>query len=248
MGRDMPYRVVLPVGYDAARPERYTTVYLLHGLTGHYNDWTDHVKIAELAAAHRFIVVTPEGNDGWYCDNSGPSKDNYESYIIRELIPEIDRGHNTYADRSHRIIAGLSMGGYGALKLGLKYPGMFVLAGSFSGAFAISKWSAASGGNRLVGRALDVALGPPGSELRKANDIFRLARALTPEQIAALPYLYVSCGLHDTMLKTNNDLSGLLNEKQIRHEYRTPPGGHDWVFWGSQLSEFFAVADGVLKT
>ena len=248
MGRDMPYRVVLPAGYDDKRPERYTTVYLLHGLTGHYNDWTDLSKAAELATTHRFIIVTPEGNNGWYSDNSGRGKDNYESYIISELVPEVDKNYRTLADRSHRIIAGLSMGGYGAVKFGLKHPEMFMLVGSFSGAFATSEWSSRSGGNRMIGKTVDVALGPPGSELRKANDIFALTRQLTPEQVSALPHLYLSCGMQDTMIKTNNDFVALLKEKQIPYEFRTPSGGHDWTFWGAQLVQFFEVADRLLKS
>ena len=77
----------------------------------------------------------PEGDDGWYTDSATVPNDKYETYIIKELIPEIDKKFRTLADREHRIIAGLSMGGYGSIKFGLKYPNLFSIVGSFSGAF-----------------------------------------------------------------------------------------------------------------
>ncbi|MGB7207744.1 MAG: alpha/beta hydrolase-fold protein [Pyrinomonadaceae bacterium] len=120
MAREMPYRVVLPEGYSKNSTDRFPVVFLLHGLTGHYNNWTDRTKLTSYAQKHRFIIVTPEGNDGWYTDSVSTPNDKYESYIIQELIPEIDKSYRTLADRKNRAIAGLSMGGYGGLKFGLK--------------------------------------------------------------------------------------------------------------------------------
>ena len=134
MGREMPYRVILPPGYAARSQERFPVIYLLHGLTGHYNNWTDLTKLGDYSQRYRVIIVTPEGGDGWYTDSSANPTDKYESYIIQELIPEVERKYRTLPTRDKRAIAGLSMGGYGALKFGLKYPEKFVLAGSFSGA------------------------------------------------------------------------------------------------------------------
>src|SRR6185436_13954794 len=76
----LPYNVILPADYDAAKTTRYPVLYLLHGLTGHYNDWVARTNIADYAADYRIIVVMPEGNDSWYVNN-------YETYILQELIP-----------------------------------------------------------------------------------------------------------------------------------------------------------------
>ena len=114
MGREMPYRVILPQDYLLNKEARYPVIYLLHGLYGHFDKWTDKTGIRSYAANYKFIIVTPEGGDGWYTDSVSAPNDKYESYIVRELIPEIDKKFRTQADRGHRAIAGLSMGGYGS--------------------------------------------------------------------------------------------------------------------------------------
>ena len=247
MGREMPYRVVLPTDYNGNTTERYAVIYLLHGLTGHFNDWTDRTNLVQLAANYNFIIVTPEGNDGWYSDSPMVSNDKYESYIIKELIPEIDSRFRTLADGQHRVIAGLSMGGYGSLKFGLKFPNMFSIIGSFSGALRIEKWSGKAGGNKLIGSSIDKVFGPINSAARKANDVFSLARQITPDKVRVLPYIYLSCGTEDSMLEGNNEFNKILTEKNVLHDYRTGRGGHDWIFWGDQVREFLDLTNRRLK-
>jgi S-formylglutathione hydrolase FrmB len=89
------------------------------------------------AAQYRLIVVTPEGNNGWYTDSASTATDKYESYLLKELIPDVEKRFRTIESRYGRGIAGLSMGGYGALKFGLKSPATFAFAGSLSGAVAV---------------------------------------------------------------------------------------------------------------
>jgi len=132
----LPYNVILPTDYDTSKSTRYPVLYLLHGLTGHYNDWIARTNIADYAADYRIIVVMPEGNDGWYIDSAIASTDKYETYIIQELIPDVQQRYRTIEARYARAIAGLSMGGYGAIKFGLKSPATFVFAASMSGAFS----------------------------------------------------------------------------------------------------------------
>ena len=245
MGREMPYRIILPKDYNAIAEARYPVIYLLHGLTGHYSNWTDKTKVAEYSIGHQFIIVTPEGDNGWYTDSVAKATDKYESYIMQELIPEIDTKFRTLADRDHRAIAGLSMGGYGGMKFGLKYPDKFSLVGSFSGALGAAAFTEKSAGN--IGKGIDEIYGPDGSETRKANDIFGIVKALAPDKIKALPYVYLSCGSEDFLFQNNRDFDSLLIEKKVPHEYREHPGGHDWVFWDDQVREFLMVADRVVK-
>ena len=245
MAREMPYRVIVPIE-DKGSKARYPVLYLLHGLTGHFSNWTDKTKIVEYAARHKVIIVMPEGNDGWYSDSVSVPNDKYESYIIKELIPEIDHKYRTIADRPHRFIAGLSMGGYGSLKFGLKYPEMFSLIGSFSGALGAVNWTEKTAGP--VARSIDLVFGldMEGAN-RKSNDIFKMARELTPETIKALPYIYMSCGTEDFLIANNRDFLGILNEKKVPHEYREHPGIHDWIFWDDQIREFLNVIDRLPK-
>ncbi len=241
MARDMSYRVVFPTDYKLSAEKHYPVIYLLHGLTGHYTNWTDKTQLAEYAAKHGFITVTPEGNDGWYTDSVSTPNDKYESYIIKELIPEIDKKFRTVADREHRMIAGFSMGGYGGMKFGLKYPKMFSLAGSFSGALGAASFSEKNAG--AIGKGIDAIYGPEDSDTRRTNDIFKMVRELTPERLKALPFIYQSCGTEDFLFTNNRDFDALLIEKKVPHEFREHPGGHDWVFWNDQVREFLDVAE-----
>jgi putative tributyrin esterase len=242
MGREMPYRVTFPLRYLGQTETRFPVVYLLHGLTGHYNNWYDKTKLKEYV--HRFgaIIVTPEGNDGWYTDSVSVPNDKYESYIIQELIPEIDKKFRTLADRDHRAIAGLSMGGYGAIKFGLKYPEMFSLVGSFSGALGVVSFTD-NDRNAAFMKTINTIYGPADSKTRQANDLFGLVRTLTPDKIKSLPFLYIDCGTEDFLFQNNRDFVVLLLEKKVPHEFRELPGGHTWTFWDAQVQEFLELAD-----
>src|SRR5215210_5007210 len=135
----LPYNVILPTDYKTSRTTRYPVLYLLHGLTGHYNDWVARSNIADYAADYRMIVVMPEANDSWYTDSATVATEKYETYILRELIPDVQQRYRTIEARYGRAIAGLSMGGYGAIKFGLKSPATFIFAGSMSGAFGVTR-------------------------------------------------------------------------------------------------------------
>lgn len=253
MGRDVSYRVVLPPDYNSSvdgpvnkAGSRYPVIYLLHGLTGNFANWTDKTKLTEYALNHRYIIVTPDGGDGWYTDSVSAPNDKYESYIVKELIPEIDKTYRTIASRDGRVIAGLSMGGYGSLKFGMKYPEMFTLIGSFSGALGATSWTEKTAG--AIGKSMDAVFGAdPAAASRASNDIFKMARELTPDKVKSLPYIYQSCGTEDFLIQNNRDFLKLLNDAKVPHEYREHPGIHDWVFWDDQVREFLDLADRKLK-
>lgn len=242
MGREMPYRIILPPTYSKENSsERFPVVYLLHGLTGHYDNWTDKTRVARLTGSADFIIVTPEGEDGWYTDSATKPNDKYDSYIVKELIPEVDKKYRTIADRDHRAIAGLSMGGFGSLKFGLKYPEMFVLAGSFSGALGAASITEKNFPG-AIGKTIDAIFGPDGSDVRKANDPFAIVRSATPDQIRKFPFLYLDCGTEDFLFQNNREFDSLLIEKKVSHEFRELPGAHNWIFWDAQVEEFLQVA------
>ncbi|MEQ1604838.1 MAG: alpha/beta hydrolase family protein [Pyrinomonadaceae bacterium] len=252
MGRDMSYRVVLPPDYNGSvdgpvnrAGSRYPVIYLLHGLTGSFANWTDKTKLTEYALNHRYIIVTPDGGNGWYTDSVSAPNDKYESYIIKEMIPEIDKTYRTIATRDGRVIAGLSMGGYGSIKFGMKYPEMFSVIGSFSGALGAASFTEKTAG--AIGKNLDTIYGPEGSTGRADNDVFKLVRDLSPEKLKAVPYVFQSCGTEDFLIQNNREFLALLNEKKVPHEYREHPGVHDWVFWDDQVREFLDLVDRRLK-
>ncbi|MEJ7624291.1 MAG: alpha/beta hydrolase family protein [Pyrinomonadaceae bacterium] len=246
MNREMPYRVVLPTAYgDSGETPRFPVVYLLHGLTGHFDNWTNRTKLVDYALPGNVIIVTPEGDNGWYSDSITVATDKYESYIVKELIPEIDKLYRTSAKRENRFIAGLSMGGYGSVKFGLKYPEMFSLVGSFSGALGATSFTEKTAGN--IGKGVDLIFGADDSELRKSNDVFRLIREMPADKKKTLPFVYQSCGTEDFLFQNNRDFVALLAEKQVPHEYRQRPGAHDWKFWDLEIQEFLRLVERRIK-
>lgn len=243
MGKKMPYRIILPVRYDAKdhTGRRFPVVYLLHGLTGHFDNWTTRTKVADYSANLDVIIVTPEGENGWYTDNLTKDGEKYESYLIKELIPEIDKKYRTLDGREYRAVAGLSMGGYGAIKLGLKYPEMFVVVGSFSGALGAATITEKEFPG-AIGKTIDEIFGPAGGEVRKANDPFDMVRRASPEKVKTFPFLYLDCGTEDFLFKNNRDFVELLLQKKVPHEFRQLPGGHEWTYWDKQVKEFLLLS------
>lgn len=238
IGARLPYNVILPSDYDKTN-RRYPTLYLLHGLTGHYTDWLVRTNLAEYAALYPIVIVMPEGGDGWYTDSATAPNEKYESYLVKELIPDVDQRFRTLRDRRARAIAGLSMGGYGALKFGLKYPELFSLAASMSGALDAASRSDAASGNAwdFLGPSIMRAFGPPNSPTRQSNDLYRLVGEVPGSKLSALPFFYLDCGTEDGFLQSNREMAALLLERQIPHEYVQLPGGHEWSYWDRRIRE-----------
>lgn len=239
----LPYNVILPADYRASSATRYPVLYLLHGLGGHYSDWVTRTNLADYASQYRMIIVTPEGNDGWYTDSVSDRNGKYESYILRELMPDVQKRFRTIESRYGRGIAGLSMGGYGAIKFGLKSPGTFAFAGSLSGALSTASWTEEDLKNlQSIRDSVFGVLGPIGSETRKANDLFEITRGLSAGRVAALPYIYLDCGTEDFLISNSTQFAALLREKKIPHEFRELPGDHNWAYWDQQVQEVLKIA------
>ncbi|HYJ46510.1 MAG TPA: alpha/beta hydrolase family protein, partial [Pyrinomonadaceae bacterium] len=246
VGATLPYSVVLPTTYKLPGHDvlRYPVLYLLHGLAGHYDNWLSKTKLKEYAALYQMIIVTPEGNDGWYTDSATVPADKYESYIVQELIPEVESRYRAIKGRQGRAVAGLSMGGYGALKFAVKYPDKFIFAASISGALDPAVRSDANPRNvwSFLRPSIMQTFGPPDSPVRAANDLQKLFRDFPADRIAALPFLYLDCGTEDGFLATNRELAALLLERKIPHEFRELPGKHDWAYWDQQVQEVLRMA------
>jgi S-formylglutathione hydrolase FrmB len=135
------------------------------------------------------------------------------------------------------------MGGYGALKFGLKYPDKFILAGSFSGALGITDLPAAA----TQFPSVKNVFGPDGSQNRKDNDIFRILRDMPTDKLKDLPFIYVACGTEDFLFSSNQDFMKLMSEKKVKHEYRQLPGVHNWAFWDDQIRAFLPLSERFLK-
>jgi putative tributyrin esterase len=246
VGKTLPYSFVLPLRYASPenRTQSYPVLYLLHGLSGHYSNWFSKTKLSEYAAQYQMIIVTPEGNDGWYTDSATVQADKYETYILQELIPDVESRFRAIKRREGRAVAGLSMGGYGALKFGVKYPDKFVFAASISGALDAAARS--DGDPRFAWEYIRTSImqtfGATDSATRADNDLYKLVRLLPNERLASLPFFYLDCGTEDGFLTTNRELATILLERKIPHEFRQLPGKHNWEYWDSQVREVLKIA------
>ena len=228
LGREMKYRILIPRGYEGSL-KRYPVLFLLHGLGGDYKDWTTRTDLADYAAALPLIIVMPDAENGWYVGQ-------YEDYVTTELQADVVRKYRTINSRYGRAIAGLSMGGYGALKVALKRPAMFIVAASFSGALSATVAddpTAARLGADEVQR-LNAIFGAPDSQLRKDNSAVLLASTPRPNA----PYLYLDCGTSDPWLAGNRLLAEALAKNSYNYEFHEVPGGHSWDYWDRRIREF----------
>jgi putative tributyrin esterase len=245
MNREMPYKVIFPPTYGIADTKRFPVVYLLHGLFGHFDNWAEKTKLTDYAKDYEYIIVMPEGNNGWYVDSVSVPNDKYETYIVDELINEVDKKFRTIADKQHRAIGGLSMGGYGALKFGIKYPDKFILAGSFSGAVAIASFKTKENLSQgMLRNSVIATFGDADTDTKKSNDIFKIIAEMPKDKVSALPFLYVDCGTEDELglLTANKQFVDILTRQNVPHEFRQLPGKHNWKFWDSQVNEFLRVS------
>jgi putative tributyrin esterase len=238
LGRSMQYRVLLPAGYDGSL-ERYPVLYLLHGLDGDYTDWTTRTNIAEYSRTLPLIIVMPDAGNSWYT-NAADGSARVEDYILTDLQGDVVKKFRTINSRYGRAIAGLSMGGYGAIKMALKRPAAFSVAASFSGAFNVSRPGALDGLIRKEAvQDLQRIFGPPGSPTRTENDVFALAAALKP---AGAPYIYIDCGTADNhLIGANRELVAAIHKTGAAYEYHEIAGAHSWDYWDRRIRVFLPI-------
>jgi putative tributyrin esterase len=232
LDREMKYRVLLPCFYQAG-VERFPVLYLLHGLYGNYLNWSTLTNLKHYAEKYSLIVVMPDAGDSWYTNSAASAKDNFEDYIARDLVAEIDGKFRTLRERQARAIAGLSMGGYGALKIALRYPGNFALAGSLSGALDAPQ----DLGDRVppFRDQLMKVFGPAGSAVRRDNNVFSMLRGASAKDI---PYFYLACGSADAdFLQVNREFAAKLSSRGVAYEYHETPGGHAWDYWNRSVRD-----------
>lgn len=238
VARYMKFSAVLPPGY-AASSERYTTLYLLHGYTGDYRDWVRNTGLIRYASQYRFLIITPDGQNAWWMNSKQVKHAMYEDYVLRDLIPYIENKYRALATRHGRAIAGLSMGGYGAVMLAVKHPGTFFYAASFSGAMdspMVLEAELASGGpaNAFVRSKID-AFGAARSEEWTKNDVLSL---LETAEVKSLPYLYLSVGHFDgipTIIDATLAVGAKLRAKKASFEMHETIGAHNWLFWDQEV-------------
>jgi putative tributyrin esterase len=225
--------VILP---DTGEPP-FPTFYLLHGLSDDYTTWQRRTRIEWYVRNLPVIVVMPDGFRGFYTDNhAGPP---YGRYMAEELIGFVERNFPARRERSARHIGGLSMGGYGAVRLALQYPHLYSSANSHSGAFLRGPiLPTPESPNRFCNfpEELLQIFGPhpEGSD----HDVPALAERRHAD--GNLPRLYFDCGVDDYLIQANRDLHAALEQMSVPHAYHEFPGAHEWDYWDRHISEAIA--------
>jgi S-formylglutathione hydrolase FrmB len=237
LNRPVGYCVDLPADYASTAPRRYPTLYFLHGLFGNDHRWVDRggKEIFDQLTADgtigHFIVVLPDAGETFYI-NSEDGKDRYEDFFIQEFVPFIDQHYRTIATKDARGISGLSMGGYGALHLAMRYSDLFgsvaatsaVLIAGFPNPIPTEgRW-------QFYSRILSHAFGSPLNQAYwEENSPLTLARH--PEKFPSLK-IYFDVGDQDRygFEKGAAMLDEILDKENYPHTYALRPGGHGWEF------------------
>ncbi|WP_217167428.1 alpha/beta hydrolase family protein [Streptomyces sp. AC512_CC834] len=267
-------RVLLPADYDPAGG--YEVLYLLHGGAADHLQWSSGVDLATTVRESGFggIVVMPEGGKvGFYSDWTGHTTGNFaplwETFHIRQLVPWVD-AH--LATSGRRAVAGMSMGGYGALKYAAQYPELFDAVGSFSGgtdirradhqaivnqgttAYGARFWWHGSGtdlgnywkyllpGNPGALERTELVFGP-----RSTWASFNPAQVVEDDPAVYRSYagrLKLYTGRSEDPYEWNEAFDGALDARSVPHGYCTGPGGHDFGTWAPALEHFLRFLDG----
>ena len=232
LNRDMQYRVILPASISAGG--KLPVVYLLHGGGGTFRDWSNYSDVARFAEPG-FILVMPQADNSYYTNAAEGSRDRYEDYIVQDLIADVQEKFPAAPGRDNRAVIGVSMGGFGAVKLALRHPELFAFAGGISSAIDVpSRPFSMKRVRQWLGHK--AIFGPWGSQTRRESDPFILARSVDPEKV---PYLFLTCGQQEGLLPANRQFAALLAQRHFHYEFHTAPGGHDWNQWNAWLPQCF---------
>lgn len=213
------------------------TLYLLHGLSDDHTHWIRQTRLEFYARRYRLAIVMPCVNRSFYTDMKHGAK--YFTFVSEELPKVMELYFPLSHEREKRFAAGLSMGGYGAMKLGLLCPEKYAAVASLSGAVEMEadffRHSVQQDDAFL--RELTDIFGPFEEFMQSDNCLTRVAERLDP---AKAPRMYMACGTADFLFDSNEDFVRRFGEKfSIR--YDTEEGAaHTWDFWDRQIEKVLA--------
>jgi S-formylglutathione hydrolase FrmB len=216
--REVTYTALLPDA-SAVGPAPYPVLLQLHGGNQSHSSWLHHSRLTQYAAELPMIVVLPDGAQSRWA-NGGTPFTAYEDFLVDELPRHLRQ--TFHASGWPWAIGGNSMGGFGAVRLGLKYPERFCSVWSHSGCFPTADtlaphWHWAGDARNL--------------------DCYALVERL---DVAMMPRLSFDCGLQDHLLDDNRRFDAFLTERGVPHRYHEHPGGHTWAYWDAHLPDALA--------
>ena len=235
----LPQRTSTQIGMASASGEGPPPVlYLLHGLSDDDTTWVRRTSVERYAAPRGLAVVMPQVHRSFYSDEALGGR--YWTFLSEELPELVASMFRVSSRREDTFVAGLSMGGYGALKWALHAPERFAAAASLSGVLDLvashRRWSPPQAprpedprlGERLFG-GRDIAGGP--------EDLLHLVGAADP---TALPALYVACGTEDALLDDNRAFLAVAERAGVPVRTDLGPGEHEWGYWDARIQDVLA--------
>lgn len=228
---------------------------LLHGYSGSHADWLRGSSIEQLASQHHIAIFCPSGENSFYIDD--PKRDAlYDTYICQELLAFVRKVFHLSDKREDTFIGGLSMGGYGAIRNGLKYNDVFGGILAFSSALitdgishmpdepAPAPAGQGGGGMGMSPSYFIQCFGKPSQILGSDVDPKALASKLMADPAALKPKMYMACGSEDFLIDPNRSLHQHLVDVGYEHYYVEGHGTHSWEYWNKHITRSLDWIDG----
>lgn len=241
--RTVPVNVILPLdkpvlpGMKAPEFKPFKTLYLLHGVLGSYIDWVSGSCIQRWAEERDLAVVMPSGDNMFYVDQ--PAGNNYYGeYVGKELVEFTRKMFPLSCRREDTFIAGLSMGGYGALRNGLKYSDTFGCIAGLSSALiteGIEKRTEDADGSFLEKRSYGEFIFGDLSKVKNSDKDLRWLAGKIAEEKKAFPRIYMAVGDKDMLTEKNREFAEYFRDLGADVTFEVGSGGHEWDFWNRYI-------------
>jgi S-formylglutathione hydrolase FrmB len=226
MQKEIKTVIVKPDSYKK-KSNKYPVVYLLHGAMGVSTNWIKKVpELQSMADDNQLIIVCPDGSvNSWYFDSPVDSTFKYETHVSTEVPEYIDANYKTIPNRKNRAIAGLSMGGHGAMFIAFRHAETFGACGSMSGALMVNVIK--------KGYDIDKRLGDSVTNKKYYDDwsVLNVIEKYPKDSLAII----VDCGLQDFIYFMSKTVHEKMVQLKIKHDYIERPGKHDWPYWANAV-------------
>ncbi|MDF2513997.1 MAG: acetylesterase [Herbinix sp.] len=242
--RTVPMNVILPVdkltfpGMPVREDKPYKTLYLLHGVFGNYTDWISGTNVQRWAEERDLVVVMPSGDNMFYVDQP-KANNNYGEFIGKELVEITRKMFPLSHKKEDTYIAGLSMGGFGALRNGLKYHETFGCIVGLSSALVLEGMDKRTDEVPFFIESRSYAESCFGDLSKLADSDMNpkwLAKKLVEEK-AELPKIYMACGTSDSLFGANKEFHDYLTNLGIEADFVEGSGAHEWDFWNTYIKK-----------
>ena len=233
------YRIIVPKG---EHNERFPVLYLLHGANSGPVEVMERANVVKLSSASHLITVLPDADFSYYTNAKHKRHARWEDAVTQELPHDVESRFPVLEGREHRGIAGISMGGYGAVKLALKHPGLYAFVGTMSGALDITRRPASLRRWGQTWRIWNIFGVRPNA--RRNEDVFNLLETMNQMQGTTW---FESCGKDDPLISVNERFARELRNSGGDLQMIITPGSHDWRSWNTAMPDLFRTAEKTLK-